>query len=121
MRLRALTSLLAIGLLAALTGCGGDDVSQEQAQEDFGVNLGVPIQFADCDAWNAGGVDERLGTIREIREFAGGPTGSPAGHGATLDDEDAYELFERYCDEDFAGGFKLYKLYTRAAAFGSQL
>ena len=103
---------------ALLTGCGSGDTSAEQAQEQFGLNLGVPIQLADCTDWKQGTVDERLGTIRQLREFAGGPVGSPAGHGATLEDEDAYKLFENYCSEYFARGFKLYKLYTRAAAFG---
>jgi hypothetical protein len=66
-------------------------------------------------------VRERYGTIRDLRDFAGGPAGSGSeggsGHGATLDDDKAYKLFENYCAEDFARGFKLYKLYTRAAAF----
>jgi len=115
---RAIPALLGLATAAALLGCGDGDTSAEEAQEQFGVNLGVPIQLADCTDWNEGSVDERLGTIRQIREFAGGPSGSPAGHGTTLPDEDAYELFENYCDEQFAGGFKLYKLYTRAAALG---
>ncbi|MBN1527565.1 MAG: hypothetical protein JW895_00770 [Thermoleophilaceae bacterium] len=50
--------------------------------------------------------------------MSGGPTGSPAGTGAVLSDERAYELFEGYCKAGFAKRFKLYKLYTRAAAFG---
>jgi hypothetical protein len=50
----------------------------------------------------------------------GGPVGSPAGHGATLPDARAYELFQHYCAYGFASQFKLYKLYTRAAAFTPQ-
>jgi hypothetical protein len=42
---------------------------------------------------------------------------SPAGRGSVLDDKDAYNLFDRYCANQFARGFKLYKLYERAAAF----
>ena len=34
-----------------------------------------------------------------------------------LDDEKAYDLFDSYCENEFARGFKLYKLYARAAAF----
>jgi hypothetical protein len=104
--------------LFALAGCGDSSTSAEQAQEDFGVNLGAPIQLANCEDWNAGNVDERLGTIRQIANFAGGPVGSPAGHGATVPEEDAYDLFERFCANDYARGFKLYKLYTRFSAFG---
>jgi hypothetical protein len=62
-------------------------------------------------------VRERQGTVRALREFAGGRSGSPAGRGATLDDRKAYEVLEAYCERDFARHFKLYKLYTRAAAF----
>ena len=57
--------------------------------------------------------------MRQLRDFAGGPTGSPAGHGNVLSDKRAYELLENWCANDFARGFKLYKLYTRAAAFSS--
>ena len=44
----------------------------------------------------------------------------PSGTGAVLDDKEAYDLFNRYCEPDLARGFKLYKLYERAAAFGGQ-
>jgi hypothetical protein len=37
-----------------------------------------------------------------------------------LDDKQAYELFNNYCKEDLARGFKLYRLYERAAAFTGQ-
>ena len=117
MRTSALT-VLALALCAILVGCGDDSVSKEQAEADFGVDLGAPINLADCTDWNAGDVNQRLGTIRELKNFLGGPTGSPGGHGATLEDEDAYDLFERFCEHEYARGFKLYKLYSRSAAFG---
>jgi hypothetical protein len=47
----------------------------------------------------------------------GNSASSPSWTGSVLDDEKAYELFENYCKTDFARGFKLYKLYERAAAF----
>jgi hypothetical protein len=75
------------------------------------------VRLADCAEWNSAGVRERFGTVQDLREFAGGPVGPPPGHGATLDDNKAYDLFEAYCAKDFASHFKLYKLYTRAAAF----
>jgi hypothetical protein len=34
-----------------------------------------------------------------------------------LSDDRAYKLLQGYCAKPFARGFKLYKLYTRAAAF----
>jgi hypothetical protein len=58
-----------------------------------------------------------MGTVRELRRFAERPVGSVAGHGSVLDDADAYRLFENTCSHYYARSFKLYKLYTRAAAF----
>jgi hypothetical protein len=46
----------------------------------------------------------------------GSETG-PAGTGSVLEDKDAYDLLSSYCGNQFAQGFKLYKLYQRAAAF----
>ena len=37
--------------------------------------------------------------------------------GPVLDNDRAYKLLQNYCGKYFARGFKLYKLYTRAAAF----
>lgn len=36
-----------------------------------------------------------------------------------LSDDQAYDVFERACSREFAGGFRLYKIYARAAAFES--
>lgn len=83
------------------------------------MQIGVPIRLADCTDWLDADVAERLATVRQIRAFAGGPTGSPGSRGATLPDEHAFDLFEAYCEEELARAFKLYKLYTRAAAFQS--
>jgi hypothetical protein len=120
MRLAA-TLLLSILIAAAAAGCGEDNVSQEEAQAELGVDLGAPINLADCTDWEEGDVSQRLGTIRELEEFLGGPTGTPSGHGATLDEDTAYQLFENFCEQEYARGFKLYKLYSRAAAFGGRV
>lgn len=105
---------------AVLAGCGGG--SGTQPQIDVGPNVGEPISLADCNDWNQANTEQRLGTINDLRNFAGGPVvgnnaGSPSGTGAVLDDKQAYDLFQNYCKEGFARGFKLYKLYERAAAF----
>ena len=86
----------AAGLLfvAVLTGCTGSGSPGSTPVE--GPHIAVPLQLADC---------------------TGGPTGSPGLRGNVLDDERAYRLFQNYCGNYFARGFKLYKLYTRAAAF----
>jgi hypothetical protein len=77
----------------------------------------VPLRLADCTDWKKGDAAERLGTIKELRDFAGGPIGQTPGHGNVLEDKTAYDLLQNTCGNFYARGFKLYKLYTRAAAF----
>jgi hypothetical protein len=104
-------------------GCGSG--SGTSPQIDVGPDVGQPISLADCDDWNQANTEERLGTIKELKGFAGGPivgnnASSPAGTGSVLDDKRAYDLFDNACKQSFARGFKLYKLYQRAAAFSGQ-
>jgi hypothetical protein len=100
--------------------------ASNQAQLDVGVNIGEPINLADCHDWNEANLLERLGTIRELKDFAGGPVvgnnaSAPSGRGSVLSDKQAIDLFDNYCKEDFARGFKLYRLYGRAAGFANEL
>ena len=83
-----------------------------------GLAARCSIQLADCTDWNEGTVDERLGTIAQINDFTGGPVGGTGGTGVVLSEERAYDLFEATCANEYARGFKLYKLYGRGAAFG---
>jgi hypothetical protein len=104
---------------AILPGCGSG--SSTQPQVDVGPNVGQPIALADCNDWNRANTEQRLGTINQIKDFASGPVvgnnaSDPSGTGSVLDDEDAYNLFNRWCGQSFARGFKLYRLYTRAAS-----
>jgi hypothetical protein len=113
-------AVLALAGAALIAGCGSG--SSTQPRVGVGPNVGQPINLADCSDWNQANTEERLGTIQELKGFAGGPVvgnnaSSPSGTGAVLDDKQAYELFDNYCKADFARGFKLYKLYERAAAF----
>ena len=94
---------------------GGGD-SQASAE---GSRIARPTQLVQCRDWVKANPRERNGTLDLLREFAGGPTGSPSGTGATLEDDEAFALFDRWCAQDYAEGFRLYKLYTRAAAFKS--
>jgi hypothetical protein len=109
-------TLLAALLALTLAGCSASG-SEDSSPHGAGPRIGVPLRLADCADWRAADLAERLGTIRQLHDFAGGPSGSPAGHGKTLDEEQAYHLLQGYCSAEFARAFKLYKLYTRAAAF----
>jgi hypothetical protein len=113
-------AVVAAGAALALAGCGGTSGPQEHAPRLGGADVGVPVRLVDCTDWKRATATERTNTVIAIRNFAGGPVGSPAGHGATLPDEKAYDLFENTCVNDYARAFKLYKLYTRAAAFTPQ-
>jgi hypothetical protein len=110
-------AIVAISLVP-LAGCGSD--SSTPPRLGAGPNVGAPINLADCSDWNQGSVEERLGTIEAIKSFTGGEVAGTEGKGRVLDDERAYDLFENYCENEFARGFKLYKLYGRAAAFSER-
>jgi len=123
MRYRLVPAIVLIAAVGFAAGCGGG--SGTQPQIDVGPNVGQPISLADCNDWQQANTEQRLGTIQQLKDFAGGPVvgnnaGSPAGRGSVLDDKDAYNLFNRWCGQSFARGFKLYKLYERAAAFSGQ-
>lgn len=111
------TTAAALLAALALAGCGGDTSGNESS--DAGVDVGVPINLADCSNWNDASVEERLGTIGQIQEFTGGPIAGTDQTGAVLEEQEAYDLFENACEPDYARAFKLYKLYGRAAAFQS--
>ncbi len=102
----------------ALAGCLGSDGSG--SSQNAGPTFGTPIRLADCSDWRTATPSQRSAVIEGVKSVVGGPTGSPAGTGPVLEDDQAYNLFERDCREDFAKRFKLYKLYARAAAFGGQ-
>jgi hypothetical protein len=104
---------------ALLAGCGGSDDSKQRAEDRAQPTLPTPLRLAECSDWRKGNVEERRGTVIQIREFSGGPVGSSRGMqaGRVLDDAQAYQILDRYCSRRFARGFRLYALYTRAAAF----
>lgn len=113
---RAAAACCVLGALG-LPGCTGGDDGRAAAVE--GSRIARPTQLVQCRDWSAANPRERDGTLDLLKRFAGGPTGSPAGRGRTLEDEEAFALFDRWCSREYAKGFRLYKLYTRAAAFKS--
>jgi hypothetical protein len=106
--------LLAAAVAASLAGCGNTDETTT-AQPLGEVRVGSVAPLAQCRDWLAGDEAERLATIDEIRNQIN--TGDPGVENATLSDEQAYDVFEGACRHEFAAGFRLYKLYFRAAAF----
>jgi hypothetical protein len=114
--MRSVAAVLLIGL--TLAGCGGSDGGDSAGGGP--ATLDNPIELADCTDWNEGSLEERLGTIRQIRAFISGPVPGTGGRGVTLEDERAYDLFEEACSHGVARGFTLYKLYVRAAAFSPE-
>jgi hypothetical protein len=116
----AATAGLVVTLLA---GCGGG--SGTQPQVDVGPNVGNPINLANCHDWNQSDTAQRLGTLKQLKDFAGGGVlgtsqSAPAGRGAVLDDKRAYDLLTAACRHQFAAGFRLYLLYQRAASFSGK-
>jgi hypothetical protein len=115
-RRRTLLPAAPLLCVALLGGCGGSSRSNTIATHGVGESL----ELASCADWHKGTDAQRRRTVVELREFAGGQVGSSAGiqRGPVLLDKSAYKLFQRYCALPFARGFKLYRLYTRSAAFG---
>jgi hypothetical protein len=118
-------TVVLIALATAVAGCGAESevastVATSSTTQVTGVGsirAGSVAQLAQCSDWNAGTRAERLATIADIRAQvnqagADGPT-------PNLTDGAAYSLFQRACANSYALGFRLYKLYLRAASFGA--
>jgi hypothetical protein len=115
---RVVVALICAGAL--LGGCGGSSNSNDQRQPSDALNASAvgSVRSADCSDWKRGTVAQRRSTVVQLRKFAAGPVGSAEiKRGPVLDDRRAYKVLESYCIRRFARGFKLYKLYERAAAF----
>jgi hypothetical protein len=101
---------------------GAEPVEQGPAAlEGFGVDPLGPVtagsvaRLAQCRDWRAGTRARRMATVYDVRSqinLEDGPVEIP-----TLTDEEAYELFQNACAEDFARGFRLYKIYARATGY----
>jgi hypothetical protein len=117
-RLNARTVFVLISCVGLLAGCGGVSVASKGPKDPQTASIGS-VRQADCTDWKKGSEDQRRTMVFYLRKFAGGPVGSSAGiqTGPVLDDDRAYKVLASYCSKYFARGFKLYKLYERAAAF----
>ena len=106
---------MAAALALGLAACGDD--SGAGAPVLGGPSINTQVQLASCEDWEKATVEERLGTIAQIENFVSGPVGNDNGVGNTLSQDKAYDLMEYWCGQPYARGFRLYKLYTRSAAF----
>lgn len=104
---------------ASLFGAGcGSGASGSGDQGEVGpLRAGSAAQLAQCSDWAEGTRDEKVTTIQDIRAMVN-QTGTVEPT-TDLDDEDAFALLERACSNSYASGFRLYKIYTRGAAFSS--
>ena len=130
---RARTAALAgVAALALLAGCGDDDDPQAEADAEAGDRGGQVIDISgtepvgemlagsvaplvECRDWNDASAEERLATVADVRSqinLEDSGISAPA-----LTDEEAQELFDSSCEPAWAQGFRLYKLYARAAGF----
>ena len=122
-RLRVAALATLVGIAVGVGACGGqseaatDGAPMPEVTGVGDVRAGSVASLAQCSDWNDGTAAERLATIADIR----GQVNQAGADGPTpdLNDEDASALFERACANDYAAGFRLYKLYLRAASFDS--
>lgn len=121
---QAAVALAVAAAAAAVTGCGDGRAEGRAVAVDTRAVSGNPVlgpaRLVNCGDWRRGDRRARLGTIHQLQAFVGGPGGSPAGRGPVLPDAPSYRLLAYWCGEDYATDYKLYKLYTRAAAFAPQ-
>lgn len=122
MKLLAALAATAAVVAAILVLSAGGSAGSESDEPPVGVGqvrAGSVASLAQCSDWVEGTEDQRQVTIGDIHDQlnqagADGPT-------PDLPAEDAYALFERACANDYAAGFRLYKLYARAGAFSTLL
>ncbi len=79
------------------------------------MTAGSVAQLVECRDWNGADADQQLATIEDVRSqinLADSGIEAPA-----LTDEEAQDLFDNACRPSWAAGFRLYKLYSRAAGF----
>ena len=123
---RAAGAVLAATVALAVAGCGsdeaedagpnGDEVVDVSGAEPVGEELaGSVAPLAQCRDWVKGTKAEKLATIEDIRSQINlEDTGIDA---PPLTDEEALDVFNGACSQEFASGFRLYVLYARAAGF----
>jgi hypothetical protein len=111
------TGVLALAAALALASCGSDGRPAGEAKPVGQELVGSVAPMAQCSDWNAGTREERLATIHDIREQVN--LKDSAVQTPELSDRSAYRVLDATCSKGFAGSFRLYKLYARAASFAA--
>lgn len=109
-----ITAIAAAALVLSACGGGSDHVRRTKHVRALPA---ATVQLADCNAWNVLRAPERRQLLAGMRGFFGGPVDHGNGNGEVLADAQATELLDSACKPRWAGRFKLYKIYGRAAAF----
>lgn len=106
---------LGLAALLALAACGSEPERDREAKGVGQVLVGSVAQMATCSDWNGGTREQRVATIHDIRQQIN--LKDSAVQTPELSDDAAYEILTNHCGKDYAGSFRLYKLYARAASF----
>jgi hypothetical protein len=107
----------ALGACLALAACGSGPEPKHAAKPVGEKLVGSVAEMAQCSDWSTGTRAQRVATIHDIREQVN--LKDSAVQTPVLSDHAAYEVLENTCTRNFAGSFRLYKLYARAASFAA--
>lgn len=116
LRRAAIAGAVVLGLAFA-AGCGSDPEDSEPVGPVGEERAGSVAQLAECSDWMAGDRAQREATVEVIKAAINLEDGT--GETPELSDEEAYRVIDTTCSEDFAGGFRLYKVYARATSFAA--
>jgi hypothetical protein len=120
-------ALAAIAAALTLAACGGGSGGSGHGQAGTPAGSAAAnataatqatVQAANCNVWSVLDEAQRHSLLEGMRTFFGERIDQPEGRGPTLSDDAAEALLQRFCKSSYAGAFKLYKIYGRAAAFG---
>jgi hypothetical protein len=124
---RAIAAIAAAAAVV-LAGCGSDDPGNPESEPAPGqvvdisgtepvgeMTAGSVASLVECRDWNEATPEEKLATVADVRSqinLEDSGVEAPA-----LTDEEARNVFDDACRPPWAQGFRLYKIYARAAGF----
>lgn len=107
---------LAAACALSIAACGGSDKPKPAVKPASQAT----IRAADCNLWHVLKPGERASLLAGLHVFFGAAVDNDQGRGAILADDKATAVIDGACRPSYAGAFKLYKIYGRAAAFTPQ-